>query len=85
MTKSYETWYETVYLGDDSDCETCGGSYNQLNVHRNDDGTYDCIESVGCYGGDSVVDVSGEEALKFLEGFKNVKHIRKRITTENLA
>lgn len=80
-----EEWYEEVYLGDDSDCETCGWTYNQVTVNRNCDSTYDCFESVGCYGGSSVVEVSWEEALKFLDGFKNVEHIRKRITEENLA
>ena len=80
-----EEWYETVYLGGDSDCETCGWSYNQLNVHRTEKGTYDCTESVGCYGGRSVIGVSAEDALKFLQDFEGADYIRDRITKENLA
>lgn len=45
----------TVELGDDSDCETCGYTYNHLEWFY-DPGT-DLIEartSVGCYGGEAI-------------------------------
>jgi hypothetical protein len=41
-------------LGDNSDCETCGYTYNEVVFQDwKDDGQYQLYMSVGCYGGDT--------------------------------
>lgn len=42
------------WLGDDSDCDLCGYSYNQVRfADWQDDGEYVLITNIGCYSGES--------------------------------
>lgn len=56
-------------LGDDYDCETCGGTWNEAELDLNWDGEGGWMFSyrTGCYGGDSVVS-TGPGAAEKLEG-----------------
>lgn len=47
------------------DCETCGYSYDQLEVEREGD-SYDVTYSAGCYGGDGIQEATREEARSFI-------------------
>lgn len=51
----------TWSLGDDSDCDTCGWSYNELGLELWDEeeGVWQLYISVGCYSGQGVL--SSEE------------------------
>lgn len=53
----------SVPLGDDSDCETCGYTYNDLrvSVELGDGGVVTSLSgstSIGCFGGDNFSDES---------------------------
>lgn len=44
-----------IYLGDDSDCETCGSSWNRLEYSFDTAAKLHRVEtSTGCYGGESL-------------------------------
>ena len=51
------------------DCETCGYSYDRIEVDRNGN-SYDVRYSAGCYGGDGVQAVSREAARAFIVGVR---------------
>ncbi|AOQ27801.1 hypothetical protein SEA_PACERPAUL_62 [Mycobacterium phage PacerPaul] len=62
----------TIDLGGDSDCETCGYSYNHIAY------TYDTVTGLhaagvryGCTGADVVSNVDGREMVKFLAAHLN--------------
>ena len=65
-----------IMLGHDSDCETCGWSYNEVTFDPDwEDGRWGLVCSVGCYGGDSAYypDVAGAvEILDWVEEQFNV-------------
>lgn len=57
-----------IDLGEDSDCETCGSTYNSVDVSFGVDESGRLVDasmhtSVGCYGGD---DVKGIDAVRQL-------------------
>jgi len=45
----------TWMLGDDSDCDTCGWTWNTLRLEEWDDDLWCVTMHVGCYGGESVM------------------------------
>lgn len=60
MYDDTDTTWETYPLGDDTDCETCGGSYNEVSLVIDEDTQrpgkklWSVSIRVGCFGGDSV-------------------------------
>lgn len=58
-------------LSDDSEdmyvCETCGPSYDEMEIDREEDGRWYLRVSYGCYGGASATGLTTEEALAWLE------------------
>ena len=58
----------TWMLGDDSDCDTCGWTWNSLRLEEWDDDIWQLVMSVGCYGGESVLtnDPSFKEKAEFI-------------------
>lgn len=70
MSINKVTTYEIFPLGGDTNCETCGPSWNSLTVtvnHESDQ--FYLTESVGCYGGDSVE--GGPAVMDYLEGVRD--------------
>lgn len=58
-------------LGDNSDCETCGYSYNQVVFQDwQDNGQYQLYMSVGCYGGESYTLDQLDKLFADIEGFE---------------
>lgn len=56
-----------IYLGDDSDCETCGSSYNRLYYTYTPTTREHRIEvAVGCHGGDNLTTTDGTAAAAFV-------------------
>lgn len=62
-------------LGNDSDCETCGWSFNEASFdpHFHDDHAWEFWYRVGCYGGDSVSWNSDNREEKLNEIFKELR------------
>jgi hypothetical protein len=67
MTEDIEYDTTSWMLGDDSDCDTCGWSYNEaeFDPHFSDENEWSFHYRVGCYSGDSVswYDDNREEKL----------------------
>lgn len=55
----------TLMLGDDSRCETCGWSYNQIEWYLEDD-EIRLTATIGCYGGESLETADLQEAASFM-------------------
>ena len=65
-------------LGGDYYCETCGGTWNHIEIFWDDDeGGFETIISVGCYGGSIAYGLSTSETVAFLmdslAGFEDVQ------------
>lgn len=58
-------WYDGIELGY-SECETCGGASEVVEVSRNEDGTYDVNVWVGCYSGAAEYDTTASRAIDIL-------------------
>ncbi len=70
----YPTEVFSVYLNDDTNCESCGPSWNEAKFFQwSKDGEWMFQYSVGCYGGDSVTS-HDENAMGKLD--EMVKHLR---------
>jgi hypothetical protein len=58
------------YLGSDSDCETCGSSWNELEyLFIPMTGEHRLNVRVGCYGGESLTTRIPSEAVEFAERY----------------
>lgn len=59
-------WENDVWIGD-SDCATCGGGGESVEIWAYEDGTYYVSVSVGCYGGETVDEATKQKAIEVLE------------------
>jgi hypothetical protein len=61
--------YAEVFYRDKgySDCEQCGGAIQEIEIYH-DAGTYNAVETVGCYGGSSIYDATLEEVQEWCAG-----------------
>jgi hypothetical protein len=91
MGSNEETKF-TWSLGDDSYCESCGDSWNEIGLELWDeeDNTWQLYTRVGCYGGDAVLstdedwEAESEEIIKDALTFSNfskddAKDLRERL------
>ena len=82
-----EQWDIEIVFGPGSDCELCGWSRDEMQVHANGDGTYDIYVESGCTGGGSLYDAGPEETVEYLTGWifasASVQTIIDKITGEN--
>lgn len=46
-------WYLSLSDGEDAYCETCGYSYDNISVERDEEGDWYGYLQFGCYGGES--------------------------------
>jgi hypothetical protein len=84
-----------VSLGDDSDCETCGWSYNSANFYPTFDddvpGSWMFTVSVGCYGASSAAWDSDdphaqlEEAFTVCRGYEQWNARHEQVIRDHLA
>lgn len=64
------TLSETILLGDDTDCETCGMSYNRIDYEYDlTDKTHAVYVTLGCYGGESIVDADTYDAIALVRKY----------------
>jgi len=61
---------EEWYLGDDYDCEDCGGTYNRLVFHDLENGEYNLYTSIGCYGGKAYIIDEVDQLIEYISSYE---------------
>lgn len=59
----------SVMLGGDSDCETCGSSYNEIEWTLVSPTEIELRARIGCYGGEFLATTDLDQAVAFLTGY----------------
>lgn len=62
--------FETISLGGNYDCETCGYTNNHIEVETEDGVEFDVLLRLGCYDGEGAIEVDVVEAIRMLEGWR---------------
>lgn len=62
--------YETISLGGNYDCETCGYTNNRIEVETEDGVEFDVLLRLGCYDGEGTIEVNAVDAIFMLEGWR---------------
>lgn len=61
----------TIWLGNDGDCETCGGSYNHIRYSFDTATDSHSVQTqIGCYGGETVEVQLPGEVVNFLAPYR---------------
>lgn len=62
--------WETISLGKNYDCETCGRTNNRIEVETEDGVEFDLLLRLGCYDGEGAIEVDAVGAISMLEGWR---------------
>lgn len=62
--------FETISLGGNYNCETCGRTNNRIEVETEDGVGFDLFLRLGCYDGEGAIEVNVTDAIYMLEGWR---------------